>query len=185
MRTFKTTGIVIKRRNTGEADRILTVYTRDQGKIVVKAKGVRKITSKRSSHIEPLNISVMTLYKGEGMHILMEVDTINSHSSIKNNLPRVSMAYHICELIDSLCPEGQEQPEVFELLVQMLRDLSEKEKIGKAIHVFEIQLLTLLGYTTATHDLTGAKASFFIESILERKLKSRQIIPQLLKAYSY
>lgn len=184
MRTFKTTGIVIKRKNIGEADRILTVYTRDQGKLQIKAKGVRKITSKRSSHIEPLNIAVLTLYKGEGIHILLEVDTINSHSAIKSNLSKVGMAYHICELIDGLCPEGQEQPEIYELLVQMLYDLGHKKEVGKAIHLFEMQLLTLLGYTTSTHDLVGAKASYFIESILERKLKSRQIIPQLLKAYA-
>ncbi|HEX8965805.1 MAG TPA: DNA repair protein RecO [Patescibacteria group bacterium] len=181
MRTFKTTGIVIKRKNVGEADRILTIYTKDQGKLQVKAKGVRKITSKRASHIEPLNIAVMTLYKGEGMHVLTEVESINSHSSIKNNLSRVAMAYHICELIDSLCPENQEQPEIYDLLVQMLSDLENKERIGEAIHTFEISLLTVLGFTTSTHDLTGSKASIFIESILEKKLKSRQIIPQLLQ----
>lgn len=181
MRTFKTTGIVIRRKNIGEADRILTIYTKDMGKLQVKAKGVRKITSKRASHIEPLNIAVMTLYKGEGMHVLTEVEATNSHNTIKSNLSRVGMAYHICELIDSLCPEGQEQPEIYDLLEQMLQDLGSKEKVGEAIHAFEINLLTALGFTTSSHDLTGSKASIFIESILEKKLKSRQIIPQLLQ----
>jgi len=185
MRTYKTTGVILKRRNVGEADRILTIFTRDQGKIQVKAKGVRKITSKRASHIEPLNITVVTLYKGEGMHVLTEVDSLNTYPSIKNSLSRVGMAYHICELIDSLCPEGQEQAEIFDLLCQILTDLATKKQIGKSIHAFEVKLLTLLGFTTQTHDLAGARASFFIESILERKLKSRQIIPQLLqKSYS-
>ena len=51
MKTFVAEGIVLKRRNVGEADRILTVFTRTNGKMIIKAVGVRKIASKRSSHI--------------------------------------------------------------------------------------------------------------------------------------
>jgi len=59
----------------------------------------------------------------------------------------------------------------------MFERLGSEEEIAPVIHEFEIELLTLLGYySSGTHDLRGAKASYFIESILERKLKSRQIL---------
>ena len=64
MRTHKTEGIIIKRRNYGEADRILTVFTKYNGKIQVKATGIRRIPSRRSAHVELLNYSVLNLYKG-------------------------------------------------------------------------------------------------------------------------
>ena len=62
-RAYKTEAIIIKRRNFGEADRILTILTKNYGKIQVRAPGVRKITSRRSSHIELLNFSSLTLYR--------------------------------------------------------------------------------------------------------------------------
>ncbi|MDE2025747.1 MAG: DNA repair protein RecO [Patescibacteria group bacterium] len=180
MRSIKTIGIILKRRNVGEADRILTVYTREEGKITIKAKGVRKISSKRASHIEPLNKAVLSLYKTGGTPVLTEIDTIVSYESVKSNLARVGLAYHICELVDSLCPEGQENEAVFVLLENMLDELTSQQKIGSAIHAFEVALLKQLGYISGNEDLSGAKASQFIEELLERKLKTRQILPQLL-----
>ncbi|MGH7246436.1 MAG: DNA repair protein RecO, partial [Candidatus Levyibacteriota bacterium] len=71
MKHFKVEGIIIKRRNMGEADRVLTILTKDQGKMTIKAKGVRKIASKRASHIEPLNKVTMSIYKKTHMPVLL------------------------------------------------------------------------------------------------------------------
>ena len=181
MRTYTVQGIILKRKNIGEADRILTVFTREQGKIQIKAKGVRKIASKRASHIEPLNIATLTLYKGTGMPILTEATATEQFSEVKTELSRIGFAYHICELVDGLCPENQENEDIFALVEGMLRKLSFEGKIPSIIHDFEVQLLRLLGYySDGSHDLTGSKASYFIETILERRLKARQILPSLV-----
>lgn len=180
MRTYTVQGIVLKRKNIGEADRILTVFTREMGKLQIKAKGVRKITSKRASHIELLNKTSLTIYKGAGIPVLTEATAIEQFDGVKTDLSRVGFAYHICELIDGLCPENQENEAIFSLLLDMLQKLSQEEHVAPIIHDFEVQLLTLLGYySVGTHDLSGAKASYFIESILERRLKSRQILTRL------
>ena len=65
MRSFKAEGIVIKRSNYSEADRIVTIFTKKNGKIKVKANGVRKIASRRSPHIELFNYCVFGLYQGK------------------------------------------------------------------------------------------------------------------------
>lgn len=182
MRSFKTEGIVIKRRDYNEADRIITIYTKDQGKISVKAKGVRRITSRRSSHIELLNHTQVSLYKAHQIPVLVEAQMINSFVEIKNDLQKTGFAYHICELIDGLCPEGQEQYEVFVLLKNTLNQLSlvNSDELVFTIHNFEIELLTLLGFW---HDSAQASKDLdteqFIESILERKLKSNRIFSKL------
>jgi len=182
MRSFKTEGIVIKRRDYNEADRILTIYTKDQGKISVKAKGVRRITSRRSSHIELLNHTQISLYKAFQVPVLVEAQMINSFAEIKNDLQKTGFAYHICELIDGLCPEGQEQREIFTLLKNTLNQLSlvNHEELVFTIHNFEIELLTQLGFWHHTDQ--GSKdldTEQFIESILERKLKSNRIFEKL------
>src|SRR6185312_12554258 len=116
MRTHTVQAIILKRRNIGEADRILTVFTREQGKLQIKAKGVRKIASKRASHIEPLNKTSLTIYRGSGMPVLTEATSTEQFSDIKTDLSKVGFAYHICELIDGLCPENQENEAIFTLL---------------------------------------------------------------------
>ena len=180
MRSFKTEGIVIRRRNMSEADRVLTVFTKDFGKIQIKAKGVRKITSKRSSHIELLNHAILGLHKGHVMSILTEVQTIESFSNIKIDLKKVGIAYHICELIDGLCPENQENNEIFSLLHNILLKLSHEEDMSKAVYTFQLDLLAQLGYWSGERADKNFKTLAFIEDILERKLKTRQILPKLL-----
>ena len=49
---LRTEGVILKRRNFGEADRILTIYTRDYGKVICLAKGVRRPRSKKAGHLE-------------------------------------------------------------------------------------------------------------------------------------
>lgn len=178
MKTLVVEGIVLKRRNIGEADRILTVLTRHNGKMSIKAIGVRKIASRRSSHIEPLNHTFMAIYKGKGMPILTEITTKESFSELKKDLHKIGFAYHLCELVDGLCPEGQENSQVFELLRDVLFDLSGNLELAPRIHEFEVDLLTTLGYWSKSS--ANLSTAYVIESILERKLKTVRMLPKLL-----
>lgn len=201
MRSYKTEGIVIKRRNFGEADRILTVFTKNNGKIQIKAIGVRRITSRRSPHIELLNHSVLSLHRGKSLSILTEAQTLSDFSSIKTDLLKVGFAYHICELVDGLCAENQENMIIFNLLQNTLNRLSHSElarhergrmvsespikkmlnqvqhgNIVFIIHEFEIELLTLLGFWPKNSPTQNLNTSMFIERILERKLRSQKLL---------
>ncbi len=172
MRNFKTEGIIIKRRNYKDSDRILTVLTKTNGKIYVRASGVRKINSRRAGHIEPINHSMLSLYHGNAFPVLTEAETLNNFSVIKNDLESVGLALHLCELVDGLCPENQENMRVFYLLKEALTQLNQFADIsslsdpefteGKSkglrqaqaaktsvINNFEMQLLTILGYLPA------------------------------------
>lgn len=179
MRNFKIEGIIIKRRNYKDQDRILTVLSRTHGKIYVKASGVRKITSRRAGHIEPLNHVVLSLYPGHVFPILTEASTLNNFSDIKTDFDRVGTAYHLCELIDGLCPENQEMLQVFDLLHLTLEKLSSSEYAKSIIADFEMQLLSLLGYWDRVDLAKSLDTQNFIENILERRLKSRRIFLKL------
>lgn len=178
MRAFKTEGIVIKRFNYNEADRIVTIFTKNQGKIKVKAAGVRRITSRRSSHIELLNYSIFNLHQGKGFPVLTEVESINNFSGLKGDLKKIAAAFHICELIDGLCAENQESEPIFNLLTQTFNKISKDYNLREAVYEFEIELLSLLGFHTPTLSKVKVNTQGLIESILERKLKTRQILLQ-------
>lgn len=111
------------------------------------------------------------------MPVLTEVTTISNFPEIKDDLHKCGYAYHICELIDGLCPENQEQTAVFTLLVETLRRLASDEESMLVIHEFEVELLTLLGYWNQDH--ANVDTHQYIENILERRLKSKHIFSKL------
>lgn len=183
MRTYKTEGIVLKRSNYGEADRILTVFTKHYGKIKILAKGVRRIKSRRGPNIELFNWAVLFVTKGRNLDLLSEAEVKNSFSPLKDNLKKIGLCYQLCELIDGLCPEKQEQRRVFDLLTETLKTLDNPDHgLSMALlTTFELRLLQELGYwpkdRTPPSDL-----EFFIEGILERKLKTPRFLAQIQAA---
>ncbi len=179
MKSFKTEGIVIKRRNTGEADRIITVFTKYNGKLRIKAPGVRKITSRRSSHIELLNLSVLTLYHSSRSQIpiLTEAQTLHAFDMIKGDLAKIGKAFYVCELVDKLCPENQENRAIFHLIKQTLKTFNYSDE-SRIVDEFEEKILSILGFMPHKYPLLDRQA--FIEQILERKLRTRDILPLLL-----
>lgn len=179
MRTYKIEGIVLKRRNLGEADRILTVLSKEFGKISVKAPGVRRIQSRRSSHVELLNLSQMTLYGSSKtfLPIVTEAQALEDFSSIKNNLYKIGYAYYICELINGLCSENQENKDVFLLFKSTLVSLAGNNDSRLVVRYFEKELLARLGFWLEAKLLQTQDSRTVMERLLERKLKSIRMMP--------
>ena len=147
MRGFKTEGIVLKRRDFGEADRILTVFTLHKGKLPVLAKGVRRITSRRAGNVELLNRVIIYLYQGKGMPILTEAESLETFSKIKEDLTLSTYAFHIIELVDKLTAENQDNRILYRYLVGVLRKL-EKNPRQIFIRAFEAKILSDLGFAS-------------------------------------
>ncbi len=147
MRGLKVEGVILKRRNLGEADRILTVFSLQKGKITVLAKGVRRITSRRSGNVELLNRSFMYLHPAKSFLILTEASTLDSFSKIKSDLTLSTYAYHIIELIDKLTAENQDNRILYEHLVEVLKRLERKPR-QILIRAFEAKILSNLGFVS-------------------------------------
>lgn len=145
MRAFKTEGIVLKRKNFGEADRILTIFSLHRGKISVLAKGVRRITSRRAGNVELLNRVSVFLHQTKGMPILTEAVSLNTYQKIKEDLTLSTVAFHIIELVDKLTAENQESRILYEHLMQVLKRL-EKNPRQILIRAFEVKILSLMGF---------------------------------------
>jgi len=177
--SYKTEAIVLKRRNFGEADRILTIFTKYNGKITVKAPGVRRITSRRSSHIELLNLSIFTLYKSSKTFfpIVTEAQVLEDFFLIKDNLEKIGYAYYICELINGLCPDNQENRSVFFHLKSTLSALSQTSDAHTLVKKFEKDLLRELGFWLEAKLLQTQDSQTVMERLLERELKTVRVMP--------
>jgi hypothetical protein len=140
-------GIILKRANFGEADRMLTVLTKTMGKISVTARGVRKITSRRAGNVELLNLVRIGLFKGKGF-TLTEAESLETFPRIKSNLATSTAAFHILELSDRLLPENDPNFRAYELVKETLIIMEENPR-QLIMRAFEIKLLSLLGFFSA------------------------------------
>jgi DNA repair protein RecO (recombination protein O) len=160
--------IVLKRTNFGDADRIYTLLTKESGKVSAVAKGVRKITSRRSGNLDTLNhISVSLSENTSGFKTITEVKTINSFKNLKSFLDRSLVGYYFAELVYKSVEENSESLEIFELLRKYLEKLDDgKLKIRFVTNKFEFLLMKTIGYEMSLDQLRS-----FGRSELNNKLK--------------
>ena len=123
-----TEGIIVKRSNFGEADRLLTIITPYKGKIKVVAKGVRRITSRRGGNVELLNKVKLQIFQGKGLAILTEAQSLETFLKIKSDLMLLSYASHVVEVAERLLPEDQPNPAAYNLLATALHLLEKNPR---------------------------------------------------------
>jgi DNA repair protein RecO (recombination protein O) len=171
IRTYKTEGIVLKRINFSEADKILTVFSKHYGKLSCIAKGVRKLTSRKSSSLELFNQSALFLHKGKNLEVITETTLLNSFSGFRKNLKKVAVAYHLTELVDKMLKEEQDNIHVYSLLKNSLKQLEAKDVNLNDLRIdFKTKLLKFTGFGLPD----SLKEQFLdkhIEKIIEKRLK--------------
>ena len=171
MHNFKTEGIIIRRTNFGEADRVLTIVTRDSGKIKIIAKGVRKITSRRAPNLELFTQTSFVIHKGRSGNYVIEAKAVQPFEHMRTDFDRVKIAYQIAELINILTREEEELAEVYSLVAASFYRLNDGLQFN--IVAFKHKLLMLLGFVSETsHD---ANLDSYIEEIAQRRLYARGI----------
>ncbi|HAL61577.1 MAG TPA: DNA repair protein RecO [Chloroflexi bacterium] len=154
-RLYRAEAIVLRRMNLGEADRLLTLYTPEWGKIRVLAKGVRKPTSRKAGHLELFTHSRLLIAKGRSLDIVTQAETITSFLPLRKDLTRTSYAYYVAELVDRFLEEGEESPALFRLLLETLGHLSEAQDPRLVVRHFELHLLGQVGYRPELYRCLG------------------------------
>lgn len=144
-RTYTTEGIVLRRRNLGEADSIFTVYSAHEGKFDGVARGVRKARSHMRGHLEPLTRSKLMLARGRSLDVFTQAETITGYRAIREDLERGAAAMYCAELVDRFTPEREEHPGLYSLMLDLL-DALEADAPVAIVRYFEMALLGLVGY---------------------------------------
>ncbi len=146
MRTLKLDGIIVFKKDFGEQDRIFHILTESDGKIEVVAKNVRNGSSKRAGHMELFNYGTFFLYKSPNHYYLNQCETINEFPKIKNSLEAINTTYFATEILDKLTETNSPHEELFHLMKDFLKLLSDNPFKSKILLMtFKIQLLKELG----------------------------------------
>lgn len=181
MRFYKVEGIILKRTDFGEADRLITLFTRQKGKLRLLAKGIRKISSRRAGSLDLFNCTSVMVHQGKGIDLIGETQVSERFKLWRRDFKKIGAAYYFCELVDKLAAENQTNETIFFLLLDCLKRLA-AEDVDSLIFYFEKKLLIASGFGLPPK---LPDKSFFIrkylESITERKFKSLRVMAEVNK----
>lgn len=143
---YKTEGIVLKSMEYEEADKIVTIYTKDYGKITAIAKGVRKTKSKFGSSLEILTHSNFLIYKGRNIDIVSQTEILESFFSTSKEVIKFAFAVNCVEVVNRLTEEREINIGLFNLLKEVLHYLKESNDPKLLTLSFKWQTISILGY---------------------------------------
>ena len=146
MRTYSASAIVLRRIDLGEKDRILTMFTREHGKLSAVAKGARRPGSKLAVASEPFTYSKMLLSTGRDLDVLSQAEIKESFPTVKNGITSVAHGIYLLELVNSFIDQRQPSPDIFDTLLSAMYVLESGADPEITARYFEIQLLAILGY---------------------------------------
>lgn len=150
-RVYRTEALVLKGRDYGEADRILTLYTPHAGKIGGIAKGVRRARSRKAGHLDLFTRSNLLLAKGRQLDVITQAETVETFRSLRDDLWRSTYSHYVADLVDSFSPENHPNYPLYVLSIVTLRRLAAASDLDLVLRSFEVQLLGLTGYRPQLH----------------------------------
>ena len=146
LRTYRTEAIVLRRKDIGEADRILTLFTPHQGKVRVVAKGIRKPRSRKAGHLELFTCTNLLIAIGRDLDIVTQAEVVDAYRPLREDLLRSAYGGYMVELLDRFTPDAEEHESLYDLLRQGLTWASEARDLALAARYYELHLLSMAGY---------------------------------------
>jgi DNA repair protein RecO (recombination protein O) len=150
---------VLRHSDWGEADRLLTLYAREQGKVRAIAKGVRKMVSRKAGHLEPFTRVTLQLARGRDLWIVAQAETVEAYLPVRANLMLTGYAAYVIELLDRFSYEEETaNPAVYRLLAETLTRLGEESEPRLCVRYYEVRLLGHLGFRPHLFDCANCGA---------------------------
>lgn len=144
-RLYRSQGVIIKRIDVGEADRIVTILT-PHGKIEATARGVRKTTSKLAGHLELLTVCQLQLAQGRSRDVITQSVVIDRFALLQASLLRMAAGYYVAELTDVLVGDEDAASPTFVALVDTLQALCTASQVDMVVHWYTLALCDAIGY---------------------------------------
>lgn len=148
MALIKTRGLVIKEQAYKEQDKILTIFTEDEGKIQCMARGFRRQKSGLLASTQIFAYSEFVYYPGKNFGSINQADLIESFYPLRNDLTKMALAAYLLDLMNNAFDFFQKSPEILKLLLHILYYMAQgNSKSDHAmVGAFQMKLISVLGY---------------------------------------
>lgn len=153
MPVYRDEAVVLRTHKLGEADRIITLLTRQHGKIRAVAKGVRRTGSKFGSRLEPFMVADLQLYEGRSLDVVTQAESLGAYGAlITQDYSAYTAANTMVEAADKLT-ESEGSLQQYLLLVGALRSLSRREHgASLTLDSYLLRALSLAGWAPSFQD---------------------------------
>jgi DNA repair protein RecO (recombination protein O) len=158
MRLYRCEGVVLRRRDFGEADRLVTVLTDDYGKIRALAKGTRRTKSRMGGHLEPYTRTNLLIARGRNLDIITQAEVVNSMRNLRATELSISYAAHWAEIADQITVESQENRPAYLALVRALTSLDHGRNPEVTSRICEWEFLSAAGFRPELFNCTWCGA---------------------------
>ncbi len=143
---YKDEGVVLRTIKLGEADRIVTLFMRENGKVRAVAKGIRKTKSRFGGRLEPFTRADLMLYRGrKDLDTITAVDVIEPFRGLRADYERVMAANALAEMVEKITPDRERAFPTYALLVGGLDALA-GGRGDSVVPAFLIKLLSICGF---------------------------------------
>jgi DNA repair protein RecO (recombination protein O) len=146
MRKAQSEAIVLRLTDYGEADRIVSLFTLDQGRISGVARGAKRSRKRFAGALESFAHLRLQLQLGSGLPTLLSADILSIFPGVRADLAKIGCAAYACELVERLTPEAEPNPRLFRLLFCYLERLDQAPPSPSDRRFFAVNLLKILGY---------------------------------------
>jgi len=160
----KTEAIVLKTMKYRGTSMIVTLYTKQFGKMSGIVKGARQAKSKFGSALQPMSHVQVVVYKKEGrdLQTVTQCDALTTHRGLGEDIEKMAVGMSMVELISNIAHEEEENPELFSLLQESLAAVNSATKNpSNVLYYFELRLSHLLGFQPRFDDCISCRAPIF------------------------
>jgi DNA repair protein RecO (recombination protein O) len=144
-RTYRAEALVLKSVSLGEADLLVTLFSRDAGKVRAVAKGARRSTAKLVGHLEPLTVTRLALSRGRSLDVINQAETLENFTALKTNLTAVTRGLQVAELVDGFGSEANANESLFHLALSTLAAIGQAPDNELPLLHFQLHLLVVSG----------------------------------------
>lgn len=144
---LKIQGLVLRRTEYNDHDVLLTILTRDQGKLTAKARGLRRKNSPLTAQCQLLAFAEFTLFEYRGMYTINEASSIELFTPLRRDIVKLSLATYFAQVAETVSQEDMPSPELQSLVLNCLYALSKLDESEEKVKaVFELRCACIAGY---------------------------------------
>jgi DNA repair protein RecO (recombination protein O) len=144
-KTYRCEAIILKRIPLGEADLLVTFYSREFGKVRAVAKGARRSTSRLVGHLEPLTLLRLSLAQTRTLDIITQVQIMRNFTHLKGDLDAISRGLYVAELVDGFGSEANPNFELYYLAIETLEAIGWFPNSDLPLRYFDLHLMEVSG----------------------------------------
>ena len=144
-RMYRAEALTLRNSPFGEADLLVTLFSREAGKLRAVAKGARRPTGKLVGHLEPLTLTRLSLARGRNLDVINQAETVANFTPLKENLTAVTKGLYVAELVDGFGSEASPNEPLLNLTLDTLAAIGRAPDDDLPLLHFQLHLLAVSG----------------------------------------